>query len=85
MPLYRRTSSFESFTSCFGSVSVGIATDVLPLNSIRYFCSADPPAIEGTMLIVSASLVRVFSLSRKRISSSFRYTFTKLRIFPSSV
>src|ERR1700704_3629965 len=56
-----------------------------PLNSIRYFGSVDPPAIEGTMLIVSPSLVRVFSLSRKRISSSFRYTFTKLRIFPSSV
>src|ERR1700688_754900 len=41
--------------------------------------------MEGTMLIVSPSLVRVFSLSRKRISSSFKYTFTKLRIFPSSV
>src|ERR1700739_4474122 len=47
--------------------------------------SREPPAMEGTMLIVSPSLVRVFSLSRKRISSSFRYTFTKLRILPSSV
>src|ERR1700692_4432755 len=41
--------------------------------------------MEGTMLIVSPSLVGVFSLLRKRMSSSFRYTFTKLRIFPSSV
>jgi hypothetical protein len=45
----------------------------------------EPPAIEGTMLIVSPSLVGVFSLFRKRMSSSFKYTFTKLRIFPSSV
>src|SRR6202043_311006 len=43
------------------------------------------PAMEGTMLTVSPSLVFVFSLSRKRMSSSFTYTFTKLRIFPSSV
>src|SRR5882724_7261931 len=53
--------------------------------TLQLRCRSSPPAMDGTMLIVSPSLVRVFSFSRNRMSSSFRYTFTKLRIFPSSV
>src|SRR5689334_7911823 len=44
-----------------------------------------PPAIDGIMLTTSPSFVGVFSFSRYRMSSSFTYTFTKLRSFPSSV
>src|SRR5579875_967383 len=45
----------------------------------------EPPAMEGTMLMTSVSVRGVWSFCRKRISSSFTYTFTKLRSLPSSL
>ena len=74
LDLFLRKFHFLLLQCCRSELPRTFSSNSLPFNRRTHASGSrsDPPAIEGTMLIVSPSLVCVFSLSRKRMSSSFR-------------